>query len=85
MYASVTTFRALSNITNMAAVAQLSELSAIIVKNTKIVTDYLTSKGLSAPSFDVHRLEGFPILSSDKEAFTVQLKCYFCVASSLSI
>jgi hypothetical protein len=55
------------------AVNRLSELAAAISDNTKIVTDYLTSKGLSAPSFDIDGLDEFPIPSSDKEVFTARL------------
>jgi hypothetical protein len=57
----------------MAAVNRLTELATTIEENTKIVTDYLTSKGLSTPSFDVDGLEEFPIPSTDKEAFTARL------------
>jgi hypothetical protein len=55
------------------AVNRLSELSTTISENTKIVSDYLTSKGLSAPSFDVDGLDEFAISSSDKQAFTARL------------
>jgi len=44
-----------------------------ISEDTKIVTSYLTSKGLSTPSFDVDGLDKFPNPSSDMEAFTARL------------
>lgn len=55
------------------AVNRLSELATTIAENTKIVTHYLTSKGLSAPSFDVDGLDEFPISDGDKEAFAARL------------
>jgi hypothetical protein len=58
---------------NNMAVNRFTELATTIAENTKTVTDYLTSKGLSAPSFDVDGLDEFPIPPNDKEAFTARL------------
>jgi len=55
------------------AVNRLSELATTIAENTKIATHYHTSKGLSAPSFDVDGLDEFPIPDGDKEAFAARL------------
>jgi hypothetical protein len=49
----------------MASLERMTTLSADIAKNTKILTDYLTAKGLEAPSFDVNGLDVFPIDPSD--------------------
>ena len=42
--------------------------------NTKIVTDYLESKGLAAPSFDVDGLDEYPIPPTEEVPFKARLK-----------
>jgi len=44
----------------------MTALAMEISTNTKIVTDFLLSKGLAAPSFDVNGLIEFPISPEDK-------------------
>jgi hypothetical protein len=56
------------------ALDRISELSATITENTKILSEYLSSKGVSAPSFDVNGLDDFPIPPSDKVPFLARYK-----------
>jgi hypothetical protein len=49
----------------LASVQRMSALAEQIQQKTKIVTDFLTSKGLDAASFDVNGLSEFPISSDD--------------------
>ncbi|RDL40163.1 S-adenosyl-L-methionine-dependent methyltransferase [Venustampulla echinocandica] len=57
----------------MSSLEKLTTLSNEISKNTKILTDYLSSKGLEAPSFDVDGLDEFPISPEDEEPFKARL------------
>lgn len=57
----------------MASLEKLTTLSNEISKNTKILTDYLSSKGLEAASFDVDGLDAFPISPDDGEPFQARL------------
>jgi hypothetical protein len=49
-------------------------LSDQIAENTKIITDYLESKGLEAASFDVDGLDSYPIPPSEEAPFKARLK-----------
>jgi hypothetical protein len=51
----------------------MTELSNDIAKNTKIITDYLSSKGLEAASFDINGLDEFPISPTDDIPFKARL------------
>lgn len=59
--------------TNM-ALNSLTKLSNAIAENTKIVTDYLESEGLTAPSFDVDGLDEYPIPPTEEAPFKARLK-----------
>lgn len=50
----------------MSSLEKLTTLSDTITKNTKILTDHLSSKGLEAPSFAIDGLIEFPITSSEE-------------------
>ncbi|KAG9234888.1 O-methyltransferase-domain-containing protein [Amylocarpus encephaloides] len=50
----------------MTSLERLTSLSDTIAEKTKIVTEYLSSKGLEAASFDVNGLDEFPISPDDK-------------------
>jgi hypothetical protein len=54
--------------------AEIARLSNTITECSKIVTDYLTTKGLEAPSFDVNGLAEYPIPPSDEAPFKARLK-----------
>lgn len=56
------------------SVERMTTLSADIAAKTKIITDYLTSHGLDAASFDVNGLAEFPIPSTDEEPFRARLE-----------
>ncbi len=56
------------------AATRLTELANSISENTKILTDYLAFKNLSAPSFDADGLTELPISPADKEAWTARSK-----------
>jgi hypothetical protein len=56
------------------ALNTLTQLSNEIAANTKIVTDYLESKGLAAPSFDVNGLDEYPIPPTEEAPFKARLK-----------
>jgi hypothetical protein len=56
------------------AVARLTELAVSIAENTEIITSYLTSRNLAAPSFDVDGLIELQISPADKEAYTARSK-----------
>jgi hypothetical protein len=58
----------------MASLNRLTALSTEIAGKTKIITDYLSSKGLEAASFDVNGLYEFPISSEDEEPFNARLE-----------
>ena len=51
----------------------MTQLSSDIAKNTKIVTEYLSSKGLGAASFDVDGLDEFPIPPTEEIPFKARL------------
>jgi hypothetical protein len=51
----------------------MTKLSDEISKNTKIITEYLSSKGLEAASFDVDGLDEFPISPKDDAPFKARL------------
>ena len=53
----------------MASVNRMTVLSQDIAEKTTIITDYLTSKGLEAASFDVNGLAEFPIPPEDETPF----------------
>lgn len=57
----------------MASLDRMTSLSNEIAKNTKIIMEYLSSKGLEAPSFDVNGLDEFPISPNDEVAFKARL------------
>jgi hypothetical protein len=52
----------------------MTNLSNDIAKNTKIITEYLSSKGLEAASFDVNGLDEFPIPPTDEAPFKARLE-----------
>lgn len=52
----------------MASVKRMTELAQEISEKTKIITDYLSARGLEAASFDVEGLAEFPIPSEDEIA-----------------
>jgi hypothetical protein len=56
------------------ALNSITKLSNEIAENTKIVTDYLDSKGLAVPSFDVNGLDEYPIPPSEEAPFKARLK-----------
>ncbi|PVH87919.1 S-adenosyl-L-methionine-dependent methyltransferase [Cadophora sp. DSE1049] len=56
------------------ATARLTELANVIAESTKIITQYLESKNLSAPSFDVDGLTELSISPADKEAYSARSK-----------
>ena len=51
----------------------MTNLSNEIAKNTRILTEYLSSKSLEAPSFDVNGLDEFPVSPNDEVAFKARL------------
>ena len=56
------------------ALDSLTKLSNEIAENTKIITDYLDSKGLVLPSFDVNGLDEYPIPPTEEAPFKARLK-----------
>jgi hypothetical protein len=57
----------------MSSLKRITELSDEISKNSKVLTDYLFSKGLEAASFDVDGLDDFPISPADEEPYKARL------------
>ena len=55
------------------SIDRMTQLSSDIAKNTKIITEYLSSKGLEAASFDVDGLDEFPISATDEVPFKARL------------
>ncbi|KAE8329587.1 hypothetical protein BDV39DRAFT_213720 [Aspergillus sergii] len=53
---------------------RLIALSNVIAEKTKVITDFLASKGLEPPSFDVDGLADYAISVDDKEAFEARLE-----------
>jgi hypothetical protein len=58
----------------MSSLKRITDLSDEISKNSKILTDYLSSKGIEAASFDVDGLDEFPISPADEEPYKARLK-----------
>jgi hypothetical protein len=58
----------------MSSLSRMTKLSDEISKNTKIITEYLSSQGLEAASFDVDGLDEFPISAKDKVPFKARLE-----------
>lgn len=58
----------------MASLDRLTDLSNEIAQNTKILTEYLSSKGLEAPSFDVNGLTEFSISPNDEAPLKARLE-----------
>jgi len=56
-----------------ATVERMTALSRDISEKTKIITDYLTAKGLDAASFDVNGLAEFPISPEDEGPYKARL------------
>jgi len=56
------------------ALNSITKLSNEIAENTKIITNYLDSKGLAVPSFDVNGLEEYPIPPSEEAPFKARLR-----------
>lgn len=54
--------------------ARFAELATVIAESTTTITECLTVKGLSAPSFDVDGLTELPISPADKAAYSARLK-----------
>ena len=52
---------------------RITELSSSIAENSKLITEYLASKDLPTPSFDVNGLTELSISPADKEAFGARL------------
>jgi hypothetical protein len=57
----------------MSSLDRMTQLSSDIAKNTKIITEYLSSKGLEAASFDVNGLDEFPISPTEDVPFKARL------------
>ncbi|KAM7189932.1 S-adenosyl-L-methionine-dependent methyltransferase [Naviculisporaceae sp. PSN 640] len=57
----------------MASIERMRSLASEIAEKTKIVTDYLDSKGLEAASYDVDGLADFPIPPTDVEPYMARL------------
>lgn len=55
------------------SVERLTALSQEIAAKTKIITDFLTAKGLDAASFDVNGLSEFPISVKDGEPYQARM------------
>jgi len=58
----------------MASVERMTLLAQKISENTAIITEYLTSKGLEAASFNVNGLAEFPIPQEDQVPFKARLE-----------
>ena len=56
------------------ALNSITKLSNEISECTKIITDYLESKGLEAPSFDVNGVAEYPIPPTAEAPFKARLK-----------
>ncbi|KAB5518887.1 O-methyltransferase-domain-containing protein [Coniochaeta sp. 2T2.1] len=58
----------------MASIKRMTELAQEITEKTKVVTDYLTSRGLEAASLDAGGLAEFPISPEDEVPFKARLE-----------
>lgn len=58
----------------MAPSNRLIELSNIISEKTRAITDYLASKGIEPPSFDVDGLPEYPISPDETIPFDAKLE-----------
>jgi hypothetical protein len=58
----------------MAASDRLATLSSVISEKTKIISEFLASKGIEAPSFDVDGLADYSISPNDTAAFDARLE-----------
>ncbi|KAL4915048.1 hypothetical protein BDW62DRAFT_219692 [Aspergillus aurantiobrunneus] len=58
----------------MAPVNRLVQLSDIVSQKAKVITDFLASKGVEVPSFDVDGVAEYPITPNDTEAFDARLE-----------
>ncbi|KAE8143092.1 hypothetical protein BDV38DRAFT_267671 [Aspergillus pseudotamarii] len=58
----------------MASPNRLIVLSNVIAEKTKVISDFLASKGLEPPSFDVDGLADYAISPDDKEAYEARLE-----------
>lgn len=56
-----------------ASVERLTALSQAIAEKTAVITDYLTSNGLEAASFDVDGLAVFPIPIAAEKPYNARL------------
>jgi hypothetical protein len=63
-----------ANCTTMASIMHLTTLANTITENIKIITDYLTTRNLSAPSFDIDGLAELQISPVDREAWAARSK-----------
>ncbi len=57
----------------MSSLKRITALSDEVSKNSKLLTEYLASKGLEAASFDVDGLDEYPINPNDEEPFKARL------------
>lgn len=57
-----------------ASVERMTVLAEEISRKTKVITEYLASKGLEATSFDVQGLAQFPIDPSEGEPYNARLE-----------
>lgn len=53
---------------------RLITLSNVIAEKTKVISDFLASKGIDPPSFDVNALPDYPIPPSETVPFEARLE-----------
>ncbi|QMW48518.1 O-methyltransferase [Aspergillus flavus] len=58
----------------MACPNRLTVLSNVIAEKTKVISDFLASKGVEPPSFDVDGQADYAISADDKEAYEARLE-----------
>jgi len=56
------------------ASSRINELATAIAEHTKVISNYLSSKNLSAPSFDVGDLNELPITPADGDSYKARMK-----------
>ena len=56
------------------SIERITTLSRQISEKSKVLTDYLSSKGLDAASFDANGLEDFPLSPDDEEPFKTRIE-----------